>query len=58
VNIDRLISCRRLPRFVIKCVGVVCDVYMLYLKCMNIIQVFVMCFCVLQYYNFKTTLKS
>jgi hypothetical protein len=37
-----LMSCRRLPQLVIKCVGVVCDVYMLYLKCINIIQVFVM----------------
>jgi hypothetical protein len=42
VNINRLMSCRRLPRFVIKCVGVVCNVYMLYLECINIIQVFVM----------------
>jgi hypothetical protein len=36
VNINHPMSCRKLPRFVIKCLGVECDVYMLYLKCINI----------------------
>jgi hypothetical protein len=48
MNIDRLLSCRRQPQFIIKCVGVVCEVYMLYLKCSNIIQVFVKCITILK----------
>jgi hypothetical protein len=52
---------RRLPRFAIKCIGVVSDsdVCMLCLKCINIMQVSIMCGCV--YYNikiFKTILES
>jgi DMSO reductase anchor subunit len=43
---NRLMFYRRLPRFVIRCVGVVCDVMCICLKCINIIQVLIICDCV------------
>jgi hypothetical protein len=43
---NRLMFYRRLPRFVIRCVGVVCVVMCIFLKCINIIQVLIICNCV------------
>jgi hypothetical protein len=61
VNTDGLKPYRRLPRYAIKCTGVVSDsdVCMLCLKCINIIQLSIMCDCI--YYNikiFKSILES
>jgi hypothetical protein len=42
VNINRLMLYRRLPLFVIKCVDVVI-VMCIYLKCINIIQILIIC---------------